>query len=148
MQNWEPKSSWNENNAPVPFLPYDNTRPFVSILDLYVRSLEFLNRYPAATIPVERINGAILLISAGDDRMWPSQAMSNRVMERLDANQFRFAHVHLTYADAGHGVASAPSGNATLKYPSNFGGSEEGNAKARTDMWTKTLQFLEQNLRH
>lgn len=148
MQSWEPKSSWNERGAPVPFLPYDGTRPFVSILDLYVRSLEFQQRHPDAVIPVERINGPVLLVSAGDDRMWPSKAMSDAVIARLDASHFRFPHVNLGYADAGHGVASPPSGDPGMKYPSNLGGSDEGNAKARQDMWAKVLQFFDQSLRH
>ncbi len=147
MQSWEPKSSWTEKGTPVPFLPYDSTRPFVSVLDLYVRSLEFAALHPGAAIPVEKINGAVMLISGGADQLWPSKLMSDHVMARLQTNRFRYPHVHLTYPDAGHGVASPPSGDPSKKFPSNLGGSEQGNANARTDMWAKTLQFLEENLR-
>jgi dienelactone hydrolase len=147
FQSWAPKSSWSAAGKDVPFLPYDSTRPFISVLDLYVRSLEFENRFPDAAIPVERINGAVLLISAGDDKLWPSKAMSDRVMARLDANRFAHPHVHLSYADAGHGVASPPARNLAGKYPSNLGGSDAGNAAGRADMWANTLKFLAENLK-
>lgn len=46
----------------------------------------------AAAIPVERINGPLLLISGAQDEMWPAREMSLAIMDRLQRH--RFAHVH------------------------------------------------------
>lgn len=46
----------------------------------------------AAAIPVERINGPLLLISGAQDEMWPAREMSLAIIDRL--KRHRFAHVH------------------------------------------------------
>src|SRR5262249_127971 len=56
--------------------------------------LAHMKRYPDrvrhATIPVERINGAVLLLSGEDDQMWPSTPMAEISMTRL--REHNFAH--------------------------------------------------------
>jgi hypothetical protein len=52
-----------------------------------------------ALIKVENINGPILLVSAKKDEMWPSTEMSNEIIERLKAKQFRYTYEHI--ADEG-----------------------------------------------
>ena len=114
----------------------------------------------AALIPVERINGPVLLISGTDDRVWPSSAMSDRVIERLRHHAFAFPSEHLRYEGAGHAVlmppwAMAPSGNQwpppQREIPAwaariKIGGTADGNQKARADSWPRLLSFLASSL--
>lgn len=48
-----------------------------------------------AAIPVERINGPILFVSAAQDEMWPSKEMSDAMMQRLQVHGFRYSAEHL-----------------------------------------------------
>lgn len=140
------KSTFSEAGKPLAFVPYDRSAPFTSVLDLYQRSLATAAEHPDAAIPVERIGGSLLLVSAKDDRLWPSAEMSEQVMARLKASGFKRRHEHLSYADAGHGAMSPPSGDAGMRGRDNLGGTPEGNAAARADMWPKVLAFFADEL--
>jgi dienelactone hydrolase len=110
-----------------------------------------------AEIAVERINGAVLLLSGRDDRQWPSALMADRALSRLRARGFRHPAEHVAYADAGHGVGlgrpyvgtrfvtrgrvNAATGRMTIA-----GGTAEGTALALEDSWRRVLAFLDANL--
>ncbi|CAN5463906.1 acyl-CoA thioester hydrolase/BAAT C-terminal domain-containing protein [soil metagenome] len=143
------KSTYSLNGVGVPYVPYDNNAAFTGILDLYQRSLKGIAAHPDAIIPVEKIGGPILLLSAKDDKMWPSTLMSDQVIARLDSNRFKYAHTHIAYADAGHGAMSPPDGRPPSADGAfdNFGGTAAGNAAARTDMWARVLAFFDAALR-
>ncbi len=106
-------------------------------------------------IPVERINGAVLLISGRDDGVWPSTAMGDDIMVRL--RQHRFAHpfVHLAYDHAGHGIGRPFTSTMELnsrRHPLtgrivHMGGTPSGTAKARADSWQRMLAFVDEQLR-
>jgi dienelactone hydrolase len=138
----DPGPSWTRDSRPVPYAPYDRTKPFKTILDLYERSL------PAAPaesfIPVERIAGPVLLISGRQDSLWPSSAMADTMMARLDKAKFKHAHQHLAYPDAGHAGFGAPVSpdNPNLSHLADYGGTVAGNQAARADGWPKALAFL------
>lgn len=141
------KSSFSLNGQPIAYLPYDTSAPFTSIFDLYTRSLKFADTHPDAMIPVERIGGPVLLLSGRADTMWPSSAMADQVIARLDAKHFRYPHRHIAYADAGHAGAVPPS--ETPPPPTAFnglGGTTEGNAAARADSWVQILAFLKSSI--
>ena len=53
-------------------------------------------------IPVERIGGPVLLISAKYDSIWPGAEAGERVIARLDACGFAYAHKHLCYEFGSH----------------------------------------------
>jgi dienelactone hydrolase len=104
---------------------------------------------PRTEIPVEKISGPILLVSAGNDKLWPSAADANAIISRL-----RKHHHHndtsLSYPQAGHGIASvlpslpAPTTILTSRGPIHLGGNPTADALARNDAWTKLLAFLRQ----
>ncbi|MDM8101806.1 MULTISPECIES: acyl-CoA thioester hydrolase/BAAT C-terminal domain-containing protein [Oceanobacillus] len=50
----------------------------------------------------ENINGPVLLISGGDDQLWPPDIMSDRVIERLGRKNHPYYYEHVTYPGAGH----------------------------------------------
>lgn len=106
-------------------------------------------------IPVERIHGAVILISGRDDEVWPSTEMADDIMARL--RQHRFAHpfVHLAYDHAGHGIGRPFTSTMELnsrRHPLTgrlvrMGGTPSGTARARADSWRRMLAFVDQHLR-
>jgi hypothetical protein len=109
-----------------------------------------------AAIPVERINGPILLVSAKDDSIWPSAMMAQRIVDRLHQRNFSHPVVHLSYEHAGHYIGrpyiSTRGVDQRTRHPISgvvnvSGGTPEGTAIASEDSWRKTLQFLDTYLR-
>lgn len=105
-----------------------------------------------AAIPVEKINGPVLLISAKDDRTWSSAEMAEEVAKRLQAHKRPVGH-H-SYEDAGHliGVPNLPTGETLFQHPlskrwSELAGTPEGTAFASWDSWAKLLAFLDVQLK-
>src|SRR5438067_734390 len=58
-----------------------------------------------AEIPVEKIQGAVLLLSGKDDGIWQSARMADAIVDRLKHNHFAFSFQHLSYDHAGHSIA-------------------------------------------
>jgi uncharacterized protein len=54
-----------------------------------------------ASIPVEKIQGALLLMSGKRDKMWPATQMCEQMMSRLAARGFIYSYEHIAY-DVGH----------------------------------------------
>jgi dienelactone hydrolase len=111
---------------------------------------------PVATaeIPVEKIHGAVLLISGKDDGVWSSTSMGNAVVSRLEHAHFPFPYQHLVYEHAGHALArpyTITTNINSLRHPltgnlMHMGGTPEGTAHAREDAWRQTLEFIKANL--
>jgi dienelactone hydrolase len=96
-------SAWTYQNKEVPFVPLSwaavpsiLTRDLRSAFEIMRENKEAVEK---ALIKVENINGPILLVSAKKDEMWPSTEMSNEIMERLKAKQFKYPYEHI--ADEG-----------------------------------------------
>lgn len=137
------QSSWSENGAPVPFVPYDMSRGFTSIFAIFQNSLPNVAQHPNAIIPVERINGPILLVSGEADGLWPAKAMADAIAARLRANNFRHRVVNLSYPDAGHMTPTPPAlGPTTPASLAQMGGTVEGTDRARAEAWPAMLCFL------
>ncbi|RYE03768.1 MAG: dienelactone hydrolase [Sphingomonadales bacterium] len=136
------KSSFSLGGQPVAYLPYDTSAAFSSVLDLYQRSLKFAGAHPGAAIPVEKIAGPVLLLSAKGDMLWPSSEMSDQVIRRLDAKGFKFRHEHIAYPNAGHGAITPPGGPGNDTGYANMGGDEAGNAFARSNSWAAIAAFF------
>ena len=151
----EAQSSWTEGGKPVAFVPYDLSQPFDfrnyigSIFRLYDGGLKVIDTHQDAVIPVERINGPLMLISGQADAMWPSSRMAGDITERLNAKSFNFRVTHLSYPDAGHTVGMPPALGVSAKGPDEaVGGTVEGNRNARADMWPKLVCFFDKSLKH
>ncbi|MBJ7484467.1 acyl-CoA thioester hydrolase/BAAT C-terminal domain-containing protein [Brevundimonas sp.] len=139
-------SSWTAQGQPLPYVPYDFSKGFTSIFNLYADSLPAA---PAeAEIPVEAIAGPILMISGDADTLWPSSAMANRIEVRLRERGFAHPVTNIVYPGAGHAVfgtpvrADAPGHSGALV----VGGTIEGLVAARADGWPRVLAFLRQAL--
>ncbi len=128
------KAAWTIGGEPVPFNVGSNREE--------------------ATIPVEKIQAPVLLISGKSDRLWPSTAWSEIAMNRLAENNHPYPYEHLAYNNAGHwiGVPHWPTtGRDSITHPVTggqiwFGGTAEANAFASADSWEHLLEFLESNL--
>lgn len=137
---WPPQSSWCYRSKPLPFVLYDTDYFFahkVEITEGYLRgyyeaSLKQTEAVEHARIPVENINGPILLLSAEDDRIWPSARMCEMICNRLKEKGFGHLYDHISYKNAGH----------TLNEQHMMGGTEDGNKEARINSKLKMMEFL------
>ena len=100
-------SPWSEKGKELPFVPMAYS--WTSLRGLMTgkqtrmveKALQNSRRVKAATIPVEKIQGPILLVSFTRDDVWPSALMSEQIVRRLRDSGFRFSYEHASY-DAGH----------------------------------------------
>lgn len=93
-----------------------------------------------AKIPVERINGPILFLSAKKDGMWPAAEAAELMMKRLDEKKFPFIHKHCSYEYASHFLIPYKLKSVNMfaverRYP-------EACMKSNLDSFEKTLDFL------
>lgn len=103
----------------------------------------------AARIPVERINGPLLLISATDDGFWPSADYCARIKDELEAANHRWSVEHLHNEGAGHAITFpyVPTTEIAKIHPVagvviDGGGTPQANAQANVRSWAKVLAFL------
>lgn len=142
-----PQSSWSENGAGVPFVPYDMSQGFTSIFAIFNNSLPNAARTPAAIIPVERINGPVLLVSGEADGLWPAKTMADAIVARLRANNFRHRIENLSYPEGGHMTPTPPAlGPTAPASTAQMGGTVEGTDRARAAAWPAMLCFLRDSL--
>jgi len=98
-------SSWTWRGAPLPFLaqtpPPGFAAQFRGPPPYRLRPLYEASRSDGAlaraAIPVERIHGAVLLVSGEDDQMIPSSAAAEAVVWRLRAAHHPYPDLHLAY---------------------------------------------------
>jgi dienelactone hydrolase len=144
-------SAWTYEGKPLPFLsakaPPDLMQEFYAKGPLHSGLYDYLfsdrDAVKQATIPVERIQGSVLLISGAEDRVWGAPIMARQIVER--ATQFDRASFFesITYDGAGHNIREPyrpTHGQARL------GGTADDHARAERDSWKKILAFLERTL--
>lgn len=125
--------AWTHDGDPVPYATYTEMESG-DVAD--------------AAFAVENANAPILLISAGDDGVWPSKRLSQVAVDRLDAHGFEYEYQHATYEDAGHLVTApyVPTANRQSFDGLVYGGTAAGYARANADSWPKVLSYLEKGL--
>jgi acetyl esterase/lipase len=111
----------------------------------------------AATIPIERAGGAVLLLAGADDGLWPSCELAEIAMERLRSSGHAAEHADALHCfeDAGHSIGSPgwPTGEAyVVMHPVSrewivLGGTPRGTAHAERASWLLVRDFLEAHLR-
>ncbi len=150
------KPSWQYNGQPIPYLAMekikgDNSQT-LETLAYWKSGLARTQDALKASIPVEQINGPILLFSGTDDQVWPSSFMANQIEKRLDNHLFSHEFQNIQYENAGHLISRNPetisetrTGNMTINgknYEFEFGGTVEGDQKAKSDAKNKLMEFL------
>lgn len=98
-------SHWSYDGRPIPSVPFDlswhpDTDP-PAFVDYYRQSLRAADPETVANaaIPVERID-EVLLISGGDDQVWPSVDFAEQIVDRRSEHDRETSYV--TLAGAGH----------------------------------------------
>ena len=155
------KSSWTYKENPLPFAPTPGKeevlqqlqfRKTIDLTELFLKKMEDRESFEKALIPVENISCPLLLISGGDDRLWPSSLYANLVMDRLDAFQSPIFREHLCYELAGHMITNPfdPVISGAFKHPVTglfyeMGGEAEAQGVACRDSWKKIIEFFNKN---
>jgi hypothetical protein len=151
-------SSWSMNGKGIPFakfhplskedsMKWASGQP-ISLLEIYSPKNIDAEELEKATIPVEKINGPVLLVSGTDDQMWPSTQFSEMVMQRLKKHDHPHERVHLKYEGAGH-LVFVPfliTGGNWKGGQYIFGGNPKADAHGGIDSWAKMLDFLHKHL--
>lgn len=105
-----------------------------------------------AEIAVENSKGPILLISGGDDQLWPADLLSEQVINRLRRHGYPYDYRHINFPKAGHsfGVPGLPTSQATRTPYGNgnllLGGTPKDQATAQFDAWKSVVAFLKKSL--
>ncbi|WP_371181705.1 acyl-CoA thioester hydrolase/BAAT C-terminal domain-containing protein [Xanthomonas sacchari] len=134
-----PALTWH--GQPLPYLPF---RPGVNWAA--PQTAEQAATLERALLPIERINGPVLLVGSGDDRLAFSGDMAVVALRRLQARRsVPQPDQLLYYSDAGHLITQ-------MRQPTTFrhqagpyipvGGSPQGYARADRDSSAKVLAFL------
>ncbi|HEX4224171.1 MAG TPA: acyl-CoA thioester hydrolase/BAAT C-terminal domain-containing protein [Pseudonocardiaceae bacterium] len=138
------RSSWTEAGRPLPFIPYDNNwsppseeRP-IAYRTMYAQSLRnFADRIPEATIPVERIEGEVLLAAGGDDQLWPSAVFAELIVRRRAEHGLPTTFV--TVPEAGHRAILPGEGQVTGGQPLARGGNPKADVELGALVWAELL---------
>jgi dienelactone hydrolase len=144
-----PPSSFSLGGRPLADLPFGWTGALRDPYERYDGGLAGLPRHPDAIIPVEKINGPVMLICGARDRVWPSCPMAASVVARLKARKFRYSVQFLAYQHAGHAVFGPPVDPSDAGYRDlgSLGGSAAANEAARQVAWPAFLAFLDKALK-
>lgn len=156
-----PVSGWTLDGEALPYLKmkfpvsfmfstirnYIKKRPFY-FLDVWKKSLSG-KKAADHKIDVSGIEAPLLIISGGEDKLWPSTSFSREIKKERDNKADRY----LDYPGAGHFISFPYSFN---QMPANvlmnvdgmiidFGGTKRENAYAAEESLEEILRFLERN---
>jgi len=138
-------SSWSRRGEPVPFVPYDDNAEVSGdppeLAPMYRSSLRsFASSVAAATIPVERFFGDVLLLAGGDDRLWPSLDWARAIEDRRAAQGLPTTLV--THPRAGHRVVLPGEQPATGGQHLARGGSDIADRALGALAWPEILRVI------
>jgi dienelactone hydrolase len=101
--------------------------------------------------PVERLACPTLVVSAGDDRIWPSVLAGEMLIERHRSHGGRAALEHDSHPGAGHGI-NLPMTSESLSHLTwhprqklwlAVGGTPAGNGQAAGAAWQRLRRFID-----
>jgi dienelactone hydrolase len=149
-------SAWTTAGRPLPFVtharePDYSAKPYRGTPD-FIADLKQTSIADAAAIPVEKIHGAVLLLSGEDDQVWPSTLMARLAVKRLEAARHPYRFEHISFPQAGHLITpGSDPGLTEAKHPTGvvvaFGGTKAANRTAQEIGWAKALEFLRADIR-
>lgn len=146
-------SSFSFDGHPLPFVPYLGMDAALARAArgeaMGLRAVHAAGRaaHPdavaAATIPVERFRGDLLVVGGGLDAIWPSADMAQAIADRRAAAGL--PTTTLVFPEAGHGLGGP--GSEPMGPTSFVGGTPQANAAARTEAWRATFALFDRALR-
>lgn len=103
-------SCWSYHGKEIPYAPY-NARKF-NVPKILLKEKEMhlitINREKTVKeehiIPIEKINGPVLLLSALNDTVWPSYESGMYMEKRLQAKGFKYPFKHVAYPTMSHAM--------------------------------------------
>lgn len=98
-----------------------------------------------ALIPVERINGSVLLISGENDANFDSALLNKKAIDRLEACKHPYPYEQLVYIGAGHEVGFP---NIPILANSWFGGNKQDTAHASKNSWKQMIEFFNESYKN
>ncbi|VVE27546.1 palmitoyl-CoA hydrolase [Pandoraea iniqua] len=138
-----------ENNRTASWAPFDEGPPPHRHSKAMLTALGDADAVARARIPVEKIRGPVMLLSAEDDGSWPSSLYSKMVTERLAEHGHPYAVEHLDFSRAGHAIVFpyVPTTQLVYAHPvsgkiSTGGGEPDANALADQRSWSAVQAFL------
>ncbi len=139
-------SHWTLGGTALPYVPFvDDWEPDTdppAYVELYRRSLhEHPGHVAAATIPVELIQGDVVLVAGGDDQVWPSVQFAASCSDRRAERGL--ATTVLALPDAGHRIRLPGEPEVTAGARMARGGSPEADARAGTLAWPAVVDVLD-----
>lgn len=151
--NCPPRSAaaWTLHGRPLPYartveadLVY-HADGSVSDMPAFRAGLADTSATRAARVPVWRIKGPVLLISGGDDQLWPSNTYAARIMASLRSDPS--PHLHLNFAGAGHVALGIPYAPTATEYTYRrqliaLGGTPAADNAAYQRDWPATIKFI------
>src|SRR5215471_17276394 len=147
-----PRGAWTLAGKPLPDMGQNNRYGNswgADPVQRFLNSMRDLDAVERATIAVERIKGPVLMVSGRDDQIWPSFELAEIARRRLEGHNHPWPFEHISYPDAGHGIAPpyAPTTATTIVHPVTgraiaFGGTPKGQIEANVAYWSRTLDFL------
>ncbi|MGH8219491.1 MAG: alpha/beta fold hydrolase [Steroidobacteraceae bacterium] len=144
-------AAWTLAGRALPAMPFPAPTKGAprSMRQMFAAALMSANAPRDASIPVERINGPILLLTGSDDRIWPSNLMADQIVARLGQQHFRYTYRHVDYPGAGHAVfvAGVTDAHHIASQTQLFGGTSAANRAAWADSWPRVLAFLDTALK-
>lgn len=143
-------SSWSIGAQPLPFVSYPSdvapqmSERGMSLLPVYERGLDDLETVENAVIPIERAAGPVLLISGGDDHVWPAARMCEMIVDRMRRAGREQLVRHLSFPRAGHMLLPYEPKSAPQTAPITFDpGGDTGTADhAHAEAWPEVVRCL------
>jgi len=96
---------------------------------------------PETTIPVTRIRVPLLMGDGGQDPIWDADAAASTIMAELHGSPGHPPATNLYYPGAGHYYFGFPPYSPFFT-AAELGGSEQANALATEQFWTRMITFL------
>lgn len=89
LNDWQqvPGSSWTWKQKEISYVPFNPTGPVGGLLDLYSQSLSNREDNGEASIKTEIISGSVFLYTGGNDEIWPSSLMAEKICKRMERNE-------------------------------------------------------------
>ena len=140
-----------EGNRHATWAPWDEGPEPRRHTHALLTSLQDAEAVERARIRVERIQGPVLLLTAGDDGSWPSSLYGRMVVDHLAQHDHPWPVKQLDWPEAGHSIVfpTVPTTQLVYAHPvsgrlSTTGGHPAANAQADQASWAAVLDFLQQ----
>lgn len=149
LLNGKPLAHLWEDNRTASWAPFDEG-PEPHRHERAIRTaLQDPGALARARIPVEAIEGPVMLLSGTDDGSWPSSVFSRMVRDKLAEVRHPHDVQWLDFENAGHAILfpCVPTTQLVYAHPvsgkvSTGGGNPADNARADEQSWAGVLQFL------